>query len=78
LYPSPNTIRVIESKRMRWIGHVARMGDIRNVYNTLIRKVEEKRQLRKLRRRWEDNIRIDLRGTGREVVEWIHVVQDGY
>jgi hypothetical protein len=62
---SPNIIRMIKSRRMRWAGHVARMGEKNNAHKILMRKPEEKRPLRRRRRRWEDNIRMDLRETGR-------------
>jgi hypothetical protein len=61
LYASPNIVNVIKSGKMRWVGHVARMAETRNIHNILIIKLEGKRQLRKPRRRWEHNIRIDLR-----------------
>jgi hypothetical protein len=64
LYSSPNIIRQINSKRMRWAGHVARMGEDRKVYRGLVRKLEGKRPLGKERNRWEDVIRKDLRETG--------------
>jgi hypothetical protein len=59
LYSSPDIIRHIKSRRMRWAGHVARMGDGRNVYRVLVGKPEGKRPLERPRRRWEDGIRID-------------------
>jgi hypothetical protein len=60
LYASPNIIRVIKSRRIRWAGHAECMGEIRNSFNILIGKPERKRLLRRSRRRWEDNIRRDL------------------
>ena len=60
LYCSPNIVRVIESRRMRWAGHVARMGERSVVYRVLVGKPEGKRPLGRPRRRWEDNIKIDL------------------
>jgi hypothetical protein len=60
LYSSPNTIRVIKSRRMRWAGRVARMGEKRGVYRILVGRPEERRPLERPRRRWEDNIKIDL------------------
>jgi hypothetical protein len=61
LYSSPNIIRMIMSRRMTWAGHVARMRDKKNVYKTLVGKPEGKRPLRRPRRRWEDNINMNLR-----------------
>jgi hypothetical protein len=61
LYSSPNFVRVIKSRRMRWAGHVARMGKGRGVYRVLVGRPEGKRPLEKPRRRWEDNIKMDLR-----------------
>jgi hypothetical protein len=60
-YSSPNIIRIIKSRRMRWAGHVARMGEKRNAYRILAGKPEGKRPLGRPRRRWVDNIKIDLR-----------------
>jgi hypothetical protein len=64
LYSSPNIIRLIKSRRMRWAGHVARMVEERNVYRVLMGKPEGKRPLGRPRRRWEDGIRMDLREFG--------------
>jgi hypothetical protein len=61
LYCSPSIIRMMKSRRMRWAGHVARMGEKINAYRILVGKLEEKRPLERPRRRWEDNIRMDLR-----------------
>ena len=60
LYCSPNIVRVIKSRRMRWAGHVARMGERRGVSRVLVGKSEGKRPLGKPRLRWEDNIKMDL------------------
>ena len=60
LYCSPNIFRVVKSRRMRWVGHVARMEERRGVYRVLVGKPERKRPLGIPRRRWEDNIKIDL------------------
>ena len=65
LYSSPNIFRVINSRRMRWAEHVARMEKGRGVYRVLVWKPEGKRPLRRLRRRWDDNIKMDL-----QEVEW--------
>ena len=62
---------------MRWAGHVARMGERGGVYRVLVGKPEEKRPLGKPRRRWEDNIKMDLQEVGCGVMDWIEVAQDG-
>jgi hypothetical protein len=67
LYASPNVIRVIKSRRVRWAGYVARMGYMRNAYRTLGGKSEGKRLLGRPRRRWE-YIRMDLRDIGWEAL----------
>jgi len=64
LYCSPNIVRVIKSRRMRWVGHVARMGERTGVYRVLVGKLEGKRPLGRPRRRWEDNIKMDLQEVG--------------
>jgi hypothetical protein len=64
LYSSPNMIRVTKSRRIRWAGHVACMGEKRGAYRALMGKPEGRRPLRRLRRRWEDNIKMDLREVG--------------
>jgi hypothetical protein len=64
LYSSPDIIRQIKSRRMRWAGHVARIGDGRNVYRVLVGKPEGKSPLERPRRRWEDGIRMDFRDIG--------------
>jgi hypothetical protein len=76
LYSSPNIIRQIKSRRMRWAGHVARMGEERNVYRVFVRKPEGKKPPGRPMRRWDDGIRMNLRETGWESVEWIHLAQD--
>jgi len=60
LNSSPNIVRVIKSRRMRWAGHVTRMGEERGVYRVLVGKPEGRRPVGKRRRRWVDNIRMDL------------------
>jgi hypothetical protein len=64
MYSSPDTIRQIKSRRMRWEGHVARMGEGRNVYRVLLGKTERKRPMERPRSRWEDGIKISLREIG--------------
>jgi hypothetical protein len=64
LYSSPNIIRVIKSRRLRWAGHVARMEARRGAYRTLVGKPEGRRLLERPRRRWEDNNKMDLREVG--------------
>jgi hypothetical protein len=76
LYCSPSIIRIIKSRRMRWAGHVARMGEKRNAYRILVGKPEGKRPLGRPRRRWEDNIRMDLREIGWGGMDWIDLAQD--
>jgi hypothetical protein len=76
MYPSPNIVRVIKSRRIRWAEHVARMGEGRGVYMVLVGKPEVRRPLGRPRRRWEDNIRMDLREVGCRCVDWIELAQD--
>jgi len=64
LYSSPNTVRVIKSRRMRWAGHLARMGEEISVYRLLVGKPEGKKPLGRPRCRWEDNIKMDLQEVG--------------
>jgi hypothetical protein len=72
-----NTNAII-MRRMRWAGHVARMGEKRDVYRLLVGKPEGKRPLRRPRRRWIDNIKKDLLEIGLNVVDWIGLAQDSY
>jgi hypothetical protein len=76
VYSSPNIVRVIKSIRMRWAGHVARMGDERGVYKVLTGKPEGKRPLARPRRRWENNIRMDLQEVGCGGIDWIGLARD--
>jgi hypothetical protein len=76
LYCSPNIVRVIKSRRMRWSGHVAHMGEERGAYRFLVGKPEGKRPLGRPRRRWVDNIGMDLLEVGCGYVDWIGLVQD--
>ena len=64
LYSLPNIVRVVKSRRIRWSGHVARMGEDRGVHRVLVGKPEGKRPLFRPRRRWEDNIKMDLQEVG--------------
>ena len=64
LYCSPNIVRVIKWRRMRWAGHVTCMGEEREVYRVLVGKTEGRRPLGRPRRRWVDNIRMDLQEVG--------------
>jgi hypothetical protein len=72
----PNIFRVIKSRKIRWAGHVARMGEGKGVYSVLVGKPEGKRPLRRPRRRWEDNIKMDLREIGIDGSNWIRLAQD--
>jgi hypothetical protein len=76
LHSSPNIVRVIKPKRMRWAGHVARMGEGRDVYRVLVGRPEGKRPLRRRRGRWEDNIKMDLGEIGIDRANWIQLAQD--
>jgi hypothetical protein len=76
LYSSPDIIRQVKSRRMRWAEHVARMREERNVYKVLMGKPEGKRPLGRLRCRWEYGIRMDLREIGFGGVDWIRLSQD--
>jgi hypothetical protein len=76
LYSSPNIFRVIKARKMRWAGHVARMGEGRSAYMVLVGRPEGKRPLGRSRRRWEDNIQMDLRETGIDGANWIQLAQD--
>jgi hypothetical protein len=76
MYCPPIIIIIIKSRRMRWVGHVARMGEKRNAYRILVGKPEGKRPLGRPRRRWEDNIRMDLREIGWGGMDWINLTQD--
>jgi len=75
LYSLPNIVRVVKSRRMRWAGHVARMGEGRGVHRVLVGKPEVKRLLGRPRLRSEDNIKIDLREVG-VGGDWMELAQD--
>jgi hypothetical protein len=76
MYSLPSIIRLIKSRRMRWAGHVARMGEKRNAYRLLVGKPEGKRSLGRPRRRWVDNIKMDLLEIDWGGVDWIGLAQD--
>jgi len=76
LYSLPNIVRVVKSRRMSWAGHVARMGEDRGVHRVLVGKPEGKRPLGRPRRRWEDNIKMDLQEVGGGRGDWIKLAQD--
>jgi hypothetical protein len=76
MYSLPNIFRVIKSRRMRWTGHVARMGEGRGVYRVLVGRPEGKRPLGRPKRRWEDNIKMDLREIGIYGANWIQLAKD--
>ena len=73
LYSLPNMVRVVKSRRMRWAGHVARMGEGRGVHRVLVGKPEGKRPLGRPRLRWEDNIKMDVREVGCGGMDWIEL-----
>ena len=76
LYSSPNIIRVIKSRRIRWLGHVAHMGERRDAYRVLVGKPLGKRQLARPRCRWENSIKMNLQEVGCGGMDWIALVQD--
>jgi hypothetical protein len=76
LYSSPSIMRVIKARRMRWAGHVARMGEVRGACNICVGKPEGRRQVGRPRHKWEDNIKMDLREIGFGGVDWIRLTQD--
>ena len=69
-------MRVVKSRRVRWAGHVARMGEDRGVQRVLVGKPEGKRPLGRPRRRWDDNIKMDLQEVGGVCGDWMELVQD--
>jgi len=76
LYSSPNIVRVIKSKRIRWAGHVARMVGERGLYRVLVGQPGGKRSLGRTRRRWVGNIRMVLQEVGCRYIYWIGLAQD--
>ena len=75
-YSSPDIIRVIKSRRMRWAGHVSCMGESRVIYRILVEKPEGKTPPGRPRCRWEDNIKMDLKEVGCRGMDWIDLTQD--
>jgi hypothetical protein len=73
---SPTIVRVIKSRRMRWAEHVAIIGEERGAYRVLVGKPEGKRPMGRPRRRWEDNIKMDLQEVRCGVLDWIELAQD--
>jgi len=71
-----STVRAIKSRRIRWAGHVARMGERRGVYRILVLKLGRKKKLERPRRRWEDNIKMDLQEIERGCMNWIDLARD--
>ena len=77
MYKCPvNTVRVVKSRRMRWAGHVARMGEDRGVQRVLVGNPEGKSPLGRPKRRWEDNIKMDLQEGGWGRGDWMELAQD--
>ena len=76
LYTLPNIVRVVKSRRKRWAGHVARIGEDRGVHRVLVVKPEGKRPLGRPRRRWEGNIKMDLQEVGGGRGDWMELAQD--
>jgi hypothetical protein len=76
LYPLPNIVRVVKSRRMKWAGHVARMGEDRGVHRVVVGKPEGKRPLGRPRRRWEDNIKMDLQEVRGGRGDWMELAEN--
>jgi hypothetical protein len=76
LFSSPNIIKMIKSRKMCWAGHVAGIGEKKNACRIMVGKPQGTRLVGRSRRRWEDNIRMDLREIGRGCMDWIHLIQD--
>ena len=76
LYCSPSIVWLIKSRRMRWAGHVARVEEGRDVHKVLVGKPDGKRPLGRPRRRWDDNIKMDLEEVGRGCGDWMGLAQD--
>jgi hypothetical protein len=75
-YSSPTIVSVMKARRMRWMGHVANMGDRRDLYRVLVEKPKVKNPLRRSRRRWENNIKMDLQEVGCGGMDWIELARD--
>jgi hypothetical protein len=76
LYSLPNIVRVVKLRRMRWAGHVVRMGEDRGVHRVLVEKPEGKKPLGRPRGRWEDNIKMDFQEVGGGRGNWMELAQD--
>jgi hypothetical protein len=76
LYSLPNIVRVVKSRRMRWAGQVARMGEERGVHRVLVGKPEGKRPLGRPKHRWEDSVMMDLQEIGGGCGDWMELAQD--
>jgi hypothetical protein len=76
LYISQSIVRMIKSRKLRWAGHVGRMGEKRNAYRILVAKPEGKRPLGRRRRSWMDKIKMDLREVGWDVMDWIDLAEN--
>jgi hypothetical protein len=76
LHSLSNIVRVVKSRRMRWAGHVARIGEERGMHRVLVGKPEGKRPLGRPRRRWEDNINMDIEEVGGGRGDWMELAQD--
>jgi len=76
LYSLPNIVRVVKSRKMRWAGHVARMGEGRGVYRVLVGKPEGEIPMGRPRSRWEDNIKMDFQEVRGSREDWMELAQD--
>jgi hypothetical protein len=76
MYSSLNIVQVIKLRRMRWAGHVARMGERTGIYRVSVGKPERQRSPRRPRHRWEDNINMNLQEVGCGCMDWIKLTQD--
>jgi hypothetical protein len=77
MYSSPNIVRVIKSSRMRWAGHVARMGEGRGAYWILVGRPESTKTLGRPRSKWKDNIKMEPREVGMDGANWIRLAEEG-